>query len=45
MSVPTQKYFNGTYMEVTVHNLTTKTRQRKKYMISTDKGEVEVYFN
>ena len=43
--VPTQRYFNGAYMEETVHGLTTKTRQRKKSMTSTDKGEVEGSFN
>ena len=29
VSVPTQQYYNGAYMEETVHDLTTKTRQRK----------------
>ena len=27
--VPTQQYFNGAYMEETVHEVTTKFRQRK----------------
>ena len=29
VSVPTQLYFNGAYMEETVHDITTKMRQRK----------------
>ena len=29
VSVPTQHYYNGSYMEETFHGLTTKTRQRK----------------
>ena len=29
VSVPTQQYFNGAYMEETVHDLATKIRQRK----------------
>ena len=45
VSVPTQKYFNEAYMEETVHNITTKTRQRKKSMTWTNKEEVEVHFN
>ena len=44
-SVPTQQYFNGAYMEETVHGITTKTRQRKKSMTFTDKEEVEGSFN
>ena len=28
-SLPTQQYYNGAYMDETVHDLTTKTRQRK----------------
>ena len=36
VSLPTQQYFNGAYMEETVHDCTTKIRQRKKSMISTD---------
>ena len=35
--VPTQQYFNGAYMEETVHNLTNKIRQRKKSMTCTNK--------
>ena len=30
VSVPTQQYFNGAYMEETLHGITTKMRQRKK---------------
>ena len=30
VSVPTQQYFNGAYMEETVHDITTKMRHRKK---------------
>ena len=45
VSVPNQQYFNGAYMEGTVRDLTTKNRQRKKYMTSTDKEEVEGSFN
>ena len=44
-SVPTQQYFTGAYMEETVHDLTTKTRQRKKSMTCTDKDIVEGSFN
>ena len=40
VSVPTQQYSNGAYMEETVHDLTTKTRQRKKSMTCTNKEEV-----
>ena len=29
VSVPTQQYFNGAYMEETVHDITTKIKQRK----------------
>ena len=32
-------------MEETVHVITTKNRQRKQLMTTTDKHEVEVYFN
>ena len=35
--VPTQQYYNGAYMEETVHDLTTKVTQRKKSMTTTDK--------
>ena len=45
VSVPTQQYFNGAYMQETVHDLTTKIRQREKYITSTDKEEVEGSFN
>ena len=30
VSVPTQQYFNGAYMEETVHDIATKIRQRTK---------------
>ena len=30
VSVPTRKYMNASYMEETVHDLTAKTKQRKK---------------
>ena len=30
--VPTQQYFNGAYIEETVHNITTKMRRRKESM-------------
>ena len=43
--MPTQQYFNGVYMEETVHDFTTKIKQREKYMTSTDKEEVEGSFN
>ena len=43
--VPTQQYFNGAYMEETVHDITTKTRQRKKLMAYTNEDEVEGSFN
>ena len=43
--VPTQQYFNGPYMEETVHDLTTKLRQRIKSMTFTNKEEVEGTFN
>ena len=36
-SVPTQQYFNGAYMEETVHGITTKIRQSKKSMTWTSK--------
>ena len=42
--MPTQQYFNGAYMEETVHDLTTKIRQ-KKSMTCTNKEEVEGSFN
>ena len=45
VSVPTQHYYNGAYTEETVHDLTTKTRQRKKYMTYSDKDYVEGSFN
>ena len=45
VSVPTQQYFNGAYMEETVHGITTKMRQRKKSMTWTSKEEVEGSFN
>ena len=32
VSVPTQQYFNGAYVEETFHDITTKLRQRKKSM-------------
>ena len=35
--MPTQQYFNGACMEETVHNITTKTRQRKESMTWTNK--------
>ena len=44
VSVPNQHYFNGAYMEETVHDISTKTRQRKS-MTSTNKEEVEGSFN
>ena len=45
VSVPTQQYFNGAYMEETVHDITTKMRQSKKSMTWTSKEEVEGHFN
>ena len=39
------EYFNGSYMEKTVYDLTTKIRQRKKSMKCTDKEEIEGSFN
>ena len=41
----TQHYFNGSYIQETVHDVTTKIRQRKKYMTCTDKYYVDVSFN
>ena len=41
----THQYFNGAYIEETVHDITTKIRQRKKSMTCTDKEEVEGSFN
>ena len=35
VSVPTQQYFNGAYMEETVHDITIKMRERKKSMTWT----------
>ena len=43
--MPTKQYFNGAYMEETVHDLATKIRQRKKSMTSTDKEKFEGSFN
>ena len=40
VSLPTQHYYNGAYMDETVHDLTTKLRQGRKSMTSTDKDEV-----
>ena len=45
VSVPTQQYYNGAYMEETVHDIITKIRQRKKSMTNTDKYYVEGFFN
>ena len=45
VSVPTQQYFNGAYMEETVHDITTNTRKRKKSMTCTNKEEVEGSLN
>ena len=45
VSVPTQQYFNGSYTEETVHDLTTKTRQIKNNMTCTDKEVVVGSFN
>ena len=45
MSVPTQQYLNGSYMEEIVHDITTKMRQREKSMTWTNKEEVEGSFN
>ena len=45
VSVPTQPYYTGAYMEETVHDLTTKIRQRKKSITYTDKYYVEGSFN
>ena len=45
VSAPTQQYFNGSYMEKTVHDITTKSRHRKQSMTSTYKEEVEGSFN
>ena len=42
--MPTQHYFNVAYMEETVHDITTKMRQRKKSMTWTNKEEVEGHF-
>ena len=43
--MPTQQYYNGAYMEETVHDLARKTRLRKKSMTYTDKDYVEGSFN
>ena len=43
--MPNQQYYNGAYMEETVHDLTTKIRQRKKSVTYTDKDYVEGSFN
>ena len=43
--MPTQQYFNGAYMEETVHDITTKMSQKKKSMTWTNKEEVEGHFN
>ena len=45
MSVTTKQYLNGAYMGEYVHDITTKTRQRKESMTSNDKEEVEGSFN
>ena len=45
VSVPIQQYFNGAYMEETVHDFTTKMRQRQKPMTWTNKEKVEGSFN
>ena len=41
----TQQYYKVAYMEVTFHDINTKTKQRNKSMTSTDKKEVEGSFN
>ena len=43
--MPTQQYYNGAYMEETVHDIITKIRQRNKSMTTTDKNEVEGSLN
>ena len=43
--MPTQQYYSGAYMKENVHDLTTKIRQRKKYITSTDKETVEGSLN
>ena len=45
VSVPNQQYYNGAYMEETVHDHAAKIRQRKISMTFTDKEEVEGSFN
>ena len=44
VSVLTQQYHNGDYVEEIVNNLTTKIRQRKKSMTTTDKEDGEGSF-
>ena len=39
--VSTQQYYNVSYMEERILDITTKIRQRKKLMTTTDKHEVE----
>ena len=45
VSLPTQQYYNGAYMEETVHGLNTKIIQRKQSMTCTDKDYIEGSFN
>ena len=45
VSVPTQQYFNGAYMEETVHDITIKMIQRKKSTTWTSTEIVEGSFN
>ena len=45
VSVPTQQYFNGAYMEETVNDITNKIRQRKKSITCTDKEEFDGSFD
>ena len=44
VSVPTQQYYNGSYMKETDHNLT-KNETKKKSTTTTDKDDVEGSFN
>ena len=39
--VPTQQYYNGAYMEETVHDIAKNIRKRKKPMTTTDKEDFE----
>ena len=45
VSLPTQQDYNGAYMEETVYDINTKFKQRKKWMTTTYKDEVEGSFN